>query len=527
MREKLVKYRNIIFLSILLISTLIFSAVNFIDSDEFLLNAGYYDEKIYIAGTSDVHGHIVSDTDESEYYSEDANYIMGLPMIDAIMKEMKESNERVLFLDCGDLFHGTNEANIEEGKGVVEIVNKMDYSAMVPGNHDFNFGFERLVEIKSQIKFPILSANIYKNEELVFDEYKVFEIGDKKIGLFGLTSPISLYHLNTDDHENVEFEDPVIAAQRVVTKIDNKENVDIIVLMSHLGRETDEKIMNEINGIDLILSGHYHNLSNSIERIGNTYFVEMGAMTTHVGVAKIYFRNNKVAKISWRAIYSDNTELIDKELKDLSQTYHKKALEDAGVILGIANVRLNGVRSQVRSKETNLANLLTDAMREVGKADITLMNGGGIRQSIPEGEIDLYTLGKVLPFSNSLVTIEMSGEQIYKALERGLRSYPDIGNGGFLQVSGISYSFDATKRVGEKIVSVTQDGVPLNKDEFYRVATNDFLFNGGDGYEELVGCELISAGDLLKNVLAMYIKEKRIVEPAEEGRIIVINERYK
>ncbi|MHB8062501.1 MAG: bifunctional metallophosphatase/5'-nucleotidase, partial [Ruminiclostridium sp.] len=191
--------------------------------------------------------------------------------------------------------------------------------------------------------------------------------------------------------------------------------------------------------------------------------------------------------------------------------------------------KLNGLRSDLRYKETNLADLLTDAMRESGNADIALMNGGGIRESIPQGEVSIYKIGKALPFINSLVTIELRGDKIYSSLERGIMQYPNSGsNGGFLQVSGIKYTFDASKPAGQRIVSVTtNDGKELDKDKFYKVATNDYLYNGGDGYEEFVAAKLLNRGELLKDVLIKYIKSKGIVAPKEEGRIAVENERYK
>jgi 2',3'-cyclic-nucleotide 2'-phosphodiesterase (5'-nucleotidase family) len=155
------------------------------------------------------------------------------------------------------------------------------------------------------------------------------------------------------------------------------------------------------------------------------------------------------------------------------------------------------------------------------------MNGGGIRESIPEGDINLYKIGKVLPFSNSLVTVEMKGEKIYSALERGLRAYYSGMNGGFLQVSGISYVIDGSKPAGERLVSVTYQGKPLEKNSCFKVATNDYLYNGGDEYDEFKDSKLLAAGGLLKDILSDYIKSKKEVSPAEEGRIKVINEKYK
>lgn len=524
------KYTNLIVIAIILLAAAGFFIVKNVNFDDLLLaTVKAYDQKISIANTTDVHGHILYDDEVGGYYSlEDVSLIMGLPLAKSITDEVKRQNKNTLVLDCGDMFHGTNEANIDQGQGVVEAVNLFGYNATVPGNHDFNFGFQRLLEIKSQINFPIFSANIYQNGKLVFEEYKIYNMGGVTIGVFGLTTPSSLLYNNALENNNgVTIEDPVQAASRVVAKL--RPRVDAIVLISHLGDDVDTQLAKHVKGIDLILAGHYHKLYRSIVKIEgtNTYLAEAGAWTTHVGLADIYFKNHQVAKINWKVVTTSDKTRVNKTMDAIAQKYYRVAFETGKEVIGTAKIKLNGIRSLLRSQETNLADLLADAMKEAGNADLTLMNGGGIRESIPEGDISLYKIGKVLPFSNSLVTIELKGDTIYKAVERGLRLYPGDSNGPFLQVSGICYTFDASKNAGERLVSITKDGKPLDRNQYYKVATNDYLFNGGDDYKELKDAKVLSRGGLLKDVFAEYIKNKGEVAPAEEGRIKVVNQRYK
>lgn len=519
-------YKNIIILAIILVSISVFFTAQNANFDELLLKAGFYDEKITVVNTADVHGHIVYEDNEGGYYAlQDLSAIMGLPLVKYFVDDSRNKNKNTLLLDSGDMFHGTNEANIEEGKGVVDVVNLMGYDAMVPGNHDFNFGFERLMEIESQLNFPMLSANVYKDGEPAFQEYKIVELGGIRIGMFGLTTEVSLSYINSKDDNGIRIEEPAKAAKRVMEKLKGK--VDAVILLSHIGFDNDERIAREVDGIDLILCGHYHDLFKSPKKVNNTYLVEAGGWTTHVGIAQMYFKDGKVRKVDWSLKTTKDKSKIDKNIEAVAQKYHAAALEKTKEVVGKTKEKLNGMRFEVRSKETNLANLLADAMRESGKADITLMNGGGIRESITEGEISLYKIEKTLPFSNSLVTIELKGEKIYDAIERGLRVYPSAAGGAFLQVSGISYVFDGSKPAGERLISVTKDGSPLDKEKYYKVATNDYLYNGGDGYEELKDAKIISVGGLLKDVLAEYIRSKGEISPKEDGRIKVINERYK
>ena len=514
------KYTNIIIIALVLISVSTYFIIS--NFNKILVFVGYYDDEITVMNTADVHGHIMYDSDVGGYYSlKDVSVIMGLPVIKHFSDEIRAKNKNVLFLDSGDMFHGTNEANIEKGKGVVEVANMMGYNGMVPGNHDFNFGFDRLLEIKSQLNFPILSANIYKDGELAFEEYKIMQAGNKKVGVFGLTTPWALSFTNSRDNDGVTIEDPVECAKRVIEKL--RPQVDAIILVSHLGEDVDENLVKKVDGIDLILCGHYHFVYESPKKVKNTYLVEAGAWTTHLGTAKLYFKNNKLDTVIWDTITTKDKSKADKSADAVAQKYFKAALESSKEVVGRSDTELNGIRFQLRSEETNLGNLLADAMRESANAEIALMNGGGIRESIPAGEINLYRIGKTLPFSNSLVTVRMKGEKIYSAIERGVRDYTSGTNGGFLQVSGINCTIDGSKLAGERVKSITIGGQPLDKNKYYTVATNDYLYNGGDNYEEFKGAELINMSSLLKDVLAQYIKSKRVVSPREEGRIKIIN----
>lgn len=522
------KYANVIVLGLLLVSAAAYYAVRTIDFNDLMLAAGYYEEKIGIIQTADIHGHLVYAEATGGYYSQDdVNVEMGLPMIKGIVDELRAEYPNALFVDSGDLFHGTNEANVDEGQGIVDAVNLMGYDAMAVGNHDFNFGFKRMMEIKDQLKFPILTANVFKDGKPAFEGYRIVQVGMKKIGLFGLTTPESKSNMVTMGESGITLEDPVSVAKTMISLLQS-EQVDVIVLISHLGDDVDKELVKQVDGIDLILSGHHHWLYDHADKVNQTYIVEPGGYSTHVGFAQLYFKNGKLAKVGWETIQRKDRLKENKEVAAIAQHYFAIALEQGKEVIGASTIPLNGIRSQVRSQETNLGNLIADAMREKTNADIALMNGGGIRESIPAGDISLYSVSKPLPFINSLITLEVKGERIYQALERGVRYWPNgANNGGFLQVSGITYVFDGSKPAGKRLVSVHKDGQPLDKEKSYLVATNDFLFNGGDNYVEFKDAIPVSRGELLKDVLTAYIRNKGVVSPQVENRIQVVNARYK
>jgi 5'-nucleotidase/UDP-sugar diphosphatase len=521
------KYTNVIVIAVILLAIAVFSIVKYVNFNKVLLSLGYYDKRVSIINTADIHGHIVFDDATGGYYTlDEVDYMMGMPVMKSVIDKMRKDNSASLLLDSGDMFHGTNEANINKAQGVLEVAKLMGFDAMTVGNHDFDFGLDRLIEFRDQLNFPMLSANIYKDGKPLFKEYEIVNVGGKKLALLGLTVEDALSYTNSRDTKGVTIEDPIEIAKKIVPEL--RKQADAVILISHLGNEIDEKVVDAVDGIDLILCGHHHILYDKAEKYKNTYFVEAGGYSTHVGLADMYFKDGKLSKVVWSVHRTKDESKADKAAKEVAEKYHAIAMEAAKVKVGKSEVVLDGIRSHVRAQEATLGNVLADAMRDVGRADIALMNGGGIRESIPKGEIDLYKIGKALPFVNSLVTVEMKGENIYSALERGIRQYPNPAtNGGFLQVSGITFSFDGSKPAGKRVTHVIYNGKELEKDKYYKVATNDYLYNGGDNFDEFKNCRVLLKGELLKDVLAKYISEKKLLNPKLEGRIKVENERYK
>ncbi len=185
--------------------------------------------------------------------------------------------------------------------------------------------------------------------------------------------------------------------------------------------------------------------------------------------------------------------------------------------VGETTVDLDGARENVRTQETNLANLITDAMRSASGAPIAMTNGGGIRDSVDAGEVTLEDVLDIHPFENVVLTIELTGEEIVQALEHGVSRHPDHW-GGFMQVSGLEYTFDPSQDPGNRIVEVRFAGVPIREDRTFVVATNGFLSSGGDEYDMLEK-DTLEEIDTLDNVIIDYLMDFSPVSPEVEGRI--------
>lgn len=518
-------YRNLYIIGAIVVFLIVFGLYRTVSFEDILYKVGVYDDKITIAVTSDVHGHIIyEDNSWGQYTSEDIYGVMGLPTVKGLFNEIQKKNKNSLILDCGDMFHGTNEALIDDGEGIVQIANKMGYTAGALGSNDFNFGYERLLQIRDELKYPILCANIYVDNERLFEPYQLVTVGDKTIGLMGLTNPEVYKTAVLRDVEGFTTTDPVEEAKKMVQEL--RDKADVVVLLSYLGDNKDTELIKQVDGIDLVLSARRHNLYTRAVKVNDTYIAEAGAWTTHLGITNIYMKDNKVKKITWKVKSTKKKSYADQDMTEIADKYHTKALAYAEEVLGNTKVELDGKRINIRTSETNFGDLLADAMKAEGEADIAIVNGGAIRESIEAGEVNMYQIQKALPFANALMTIEASGKTIRQALERGVKKYPDAKNGAFLQVSGLTYTINASENAGSRIEEVYVGEELLQDEKMYKLAISDYLYYGGDDYEEFEACEIIDTSNLLSDVLASYIKDKKEISSVEGGRINVVKKRY-
>lgn len=223
-------------------------------------------------------------------------------------------------------------------------------------------------------------------------------------------------------------------------------------------------------------------------------------------------------------LYRDHaTKQEDAAIRSIVDTYKNTTDSTLQQVIATIDVNLDGERANVRTKETNLGNLIADAMRQALQTDVALTNGGGIRASIPKGDVTRNHILTTLPFANTLVKVSMSGADLKKALEHGVRLYPEQ-NGGFPHVSGIRFTFDATKPAGSRVTSVEVNGQPLDETKTYTVATNDFIAKGGDGYDMFKSSTIeFDSGELLSTVVMNYLQSNKPI-PTVEGRITVVNQ---
>jgi len=460
-------------------------------------------KELEIYYVNDVHGYYESiDRDNPEF-------TLSLAKLKTVLNKARE-DKNVLMLDAGDLVAGGNVfAILAKGSNMIDLYNLIGIDAMVAGNHEFDYGSARLVELKNQANFPIISANIFlkENDESLLISHIVKDFGSFKVGIFGITTPETAYKTNPKGIENLRFEEDIVKVANQEIESLKAEGVDYIIALTHLGIEGEynsKMLATNSQGIDLIIDGHSHTEIIG-DKVNDTTIVQTGSYIENIGHASVNIESKEI-----------NTEFITKEQgkyieddKSVIELYKELKSQNESVmnnVVAYADIEYDGLRDNVRTKETNLSKLITDAMLYYSEADIALMNGGGIRTSIDVGDITRGEIISVLPFGNLLRVIEISGQDIKDLLEHGYSALPEA-SGSFSQVSGVTFDFDVNQEANQRISNIKVANKDLDLEQTYKLATNDFITNGGDGYTMFTDKTVISEIDPIDVIVTKYLKE--------------------
>ncbi|WP_128425195.1 5'-nucleotidase C-terminal domain-containing protein [Gudongella oleilytica] len=477
-------------------------------------------QTLTIVHVNDVHGRVEENAGSKE---------LGFAKLKTKVDLLKEEDPNLLFLNAGDALHGTTIVNLTSGEQMVEIMNAMGFDAMTPGNHDFNYGYEQLMKLKGMAEFPILGANIVHEDsgDSDFDPYVIYTMDNGlKVGIFGLGTDETKYKSNPKNTEGIEFLDVVETGKEMVDELEDK--ADIIIALVHLGDDassvnTSVKLANEVEGIDLIVDGHSHTLLPEGNLVNGTLIVQAESYTKNIGIVKMEITDGELTKATASLMPYEEAATLEADEEIVSMIAETKAVNDpiVSVVVGKTLVELDGVREHVRAGETNLGNLITDAMRISTGADVAFTNGGGIRASIDAGDITVNEVLTSFPFTNTLAVIDVTGAELKAAIEHGVKDFPAPA-GQFPHVSGMKYTFDAGKPAGERVTEVMIGDEALDPAKTYKVVTNDFMAVGGDGYTMFANKPFVGEGGLLSDVLMEYIEANPEINPAVEGRITAI-----
>ena len=458
-------------------------------------------------------------------------------LVTAINAARARSGNSIL-VDGGDQFQGSLFYTYYKGKLAAEMMNKMGYTGMTVGNHEFDDGPEVLRGFIDAVNFPILMSNAdISRENLLKDVLKksvVIEQAGEKIGLIGLT-PIDTDEIASPG-PNVVFSDPSAAVQGEVDKL-TAMGVNKIIVLSHSTYQVDQAIAANTTGVDVIVGGHSNTLlSNTNERaegpyptmVGNTAIVQAYAYGKFLGELDVTFDDGgNIIRAVGEPLVMDSAVAEDSSTLARIAEAAEPLNELRAKVIGKSSALIEGNRKFCRVQECEMGNLIADAMLDRVAAQgvtIALANAGNIRASIEPGAVTMGQVLEVLPFQNTLATFETLGQVIIDALENGVSQVEDV-KGRFPQVAGLRYTWDSSiaaneGRIVEVLVGKGNGFVPIDPAATYMVVTNNYIRSGGDGYKMFRSAKnAYDYGPNLENVMAEYMASQDAYLPYLDGRI--------
>jgi 2',3'-cyclic-nucleotide 2'-phosphodiesterase (5'-nucleotidase family) len=444
----------------------------------------------------------------------------GVARLKTAIDKVREENKHTVVAFGGDLGGGTLFGGVYQGFPIVEAFNRINIDIANFGQHDFDFGTQVTKELMKESEFPWISSNLADPEGKPFGDVATYQIFNKrgiKIGVIGLTDDMD----TTTVDDQVEQQDMIQSAQTAVAKLKQAKKVDVIIALTQESLEKDKQLLSAVPEIDAVFTEEKAENQSFIYEFDNRYiFAPEGNIGSIIRLD--IHKKGKDIKLNPEVIKVNHTVPEDPELKAFADYYEDKLEEDLGQ--SIAQLETPLINQESRYQETNIGNFVADSYRSYFKADIGLMNGGGIRASVPAGEFTLRDAYSILPFRNKVIMATVTGDTIRAALEHGVSNVENL-SGGFLQVSGIKYSYHRNKPEGSRVERILVNNEPLDLQENYTVAMPNYIFNGGDGFtmfsqSELVVDETNARTDA--EVLIEYAKDLEVIHKTIEGRITVL-----
>ena len=449
----------------------------------------------------------------------------GLARVSMLRKEIMKESPHTLFLMAGDTISPSIESNTYKGKQMIEAWNASELDYATFGNHEFDFGPAVLQDRVRESQFKWLAANVVdkKTGKLFADtpEFVIREFDGVKIGIFGILLPETLQTSRVGP--DVEIQDPCATANRVIPKI-HEAGAQVIVALTHLSMNEDKQLA-RCSGVDVIIGGHEHTLLESMA--GHAPIFKMTADARELGRIDLNISRStgKLESIDWQVIPVTDKVKADPAFASLDRKYGP-LLKSLGQPVGRTQVQLDVKSADVRTQETNIGNFIADVYRRTTNSDIGLVNGGSIRAdaTFERGVLTKRDVLSILPYNNKVVKLQLSGALVRAALEHGVASIGvEAQPGRFPQVSGLRYEYDASRKPGARITSITINGRPLDDKGTYTLATTEFVaLQAGDGYEVFRNAKLLVApaqSPSEADILQKAIRSVRAIAPRVDGRI--------
>lgn len=438
----------------------------------------------------------------------------------ASVAKAERARGQALLVHAGDAYSPSLLSGFDHGHHIVELLNRIAPDVFTPGNHEFDFGPENFRARVRQSTFPVLAANIYERDGVPvagLARSRMIEMAGVKLGFVGVCTEQTAILSSPGD---IEFR-PAVETVRMVADELRAAGADIVVAVTHVGFG-DDLLLVRTGAADVILSGHDHHLITYWD--GRVTLVESASQGDFVtAVDLLVTRAGDGSRVdvvpNMRPIDTIGID-PDPELSVMIEGLGLRLDQELGVVIGMAATELDTRSAVLRRQENAFANLVCDAMRTAVKADICIINSGGIRANriLPAGtRLTRRHIMEELPFGNRTVLLKVSGRTIRAALENGF-----VGDGRFPQVSGMTVEADMRQPAGARLRSVSVGDAPLDDVALYTLASNDFMLRGGDGYGMLKEAEVLVdslAGQYVAGHVMDFISKAGTVAPKVEHRL--------
>ena len=448
----------------------------------------------------------------------------AVKLVDALKTEKAKNPEGTIIVSAGDNYQGSAMSNLLYGEPVSAVFKEMGIELSAVGNHEFDWGIDRVTKWAEDGGFTFVCTNIYDirtNEPVDWAEpYAIIEKEGVKVGFIGLATPETAYKTLKAEVVNYEFRDPVETITEWVPKVKDA-GADIVIALTHLGSFQDKEgnITGEaadlcaVDGVDAVISAHTHQ--------------RVCGLVNGKPLIQAYKYGRSFAKLTF--IFDENNKLVSAEpfldnlysradtLKDdtnmlaIYGKYEEEVEPVLGKVLGKTTVDLDHDRW---AGAFLLGEWTCEIMKDAAGVQIAMTNGGGLRCPVPAGEITAGKLYEVMPFDNTLYTMKLSGADVKANIEHGIMN-EDIG---WIQISGVRVTYNSEAEAGNRITSmVLEDGTPVEMDNYYTVVTNDFMFTGGDKYDFKNSKDGLDTFIPIRDAMMEAVEKAGVISPVKQN----------
>ena len=514
--------------------------------------------QITILGTTDLHGNI----NPIDYYTNKPDN-RGLAKVATLIKRIRKEQPNTMLIDSGDTIQGSplesfhGRKNNQPPDPMMLVMNSLHYDAMTVGNHEYNFGLKVLEKARAEANFPWMSANTYDvgKQQPHYKPYIVKEIAGVRIGVLGLTTPGIPNWDNAPNYAGLEFHEPLIEARKWVPLLRDKEKCDIVVIAMHMGLEEDLRtgemspgqveheneaiaIAKEVPGVDVIFMGHTHREVPSLY-INGVLLTQANFWGKHLARADLYLQKStsgwRVYAKSARTLPADDRVEPDPDVMKIAQPYDNETQGWLTRVIGQSAEELTA--KDARFRDTAILDLIQKVQLEAGKADVSMVASFNSEARIAKGPVSVRDIAGLYVYENTLVVLEVTGQQLKEALEHSAKYFKAYVPGkpaadlvddkipayNFDIAEGVSYDLDISKPFGQRIQNLRFRGQPLSPTQKLRLATNNYRVNGGGGYTMYKNAPVVyrSSEEIRELIIDWVERNKTVpVKPNNNWRLV-------